>query len=121
MPPRKAAGASNGSPAKKAPATTNGAVKTNAASSRSIAAGANFPPSTSLIYKPTRKSPLLLLALTVFYLAISSLTLWSHYNLPAPISLAPSDASEKAGKGALLSQENAIEIMQKLDYVDIPR
>ncbi|KDN48197.1 hypothetical protein K437DRAFT_255620 [Tilletiaria anomala UBC 951] len=113
MPPRKSARMATGTsssgistntkPATK-PATKPGAAPT---SNGSLA-------DSSALYKTTPKSPLLLVALAAFYICIASLTLWSHYSLPTPISLAESRTSEQAGEGALFSEENALRIISKL-------
>lgn len=68
---------------------------------------------------PTRThSPFLLIPLVLFFASLASVATYLHYKLPTPITHASSLASEAAGRGALFSEQNALEIIKKLS-VDI--
>ncbi|CAO1626338.1 unnamed protein product [Parajaminaea phylloscopi] len=63
-------------------------------------------------------SPWILLPIALLFGLLASVSLYLHYRLPTPVSLAHSAASEAAGNGALFSEQRVVDIMQKLS-VDI--
>ncbi|KAK0524242.1 hypothetical protein OC834_003462 [Tilletia horrida] len=65
-----------------------------------------------------RTNSLVLLPIIAIFIAlVGYLSLHLHYQLPTPRSAADSAASEAKGQGALFSEENALNVMQRL--VDI--
>ena len=106
MPPKK------GSNKTKAVAQTAAATATAPTPARKEERGP--PPAMETLYRHNKKSAWLLVALLGFYAAIASLTIFLHYQLPTPITLVASNASESSGQGALFSEEKALDIIHHL-------